>query len=325
MGITISIVIPNWNGAARLNRLLESLREQTERACEVLVVDNASSDNSQQTTQAHGATFLPLERNYGFARAVNTGIRQATGQAIAILNNDITVGPTYLERLGGALREHAFATPRLLMASDPARLDGTFDLTSRGFCSWRAGHGFPASGAIWNQPRVVASAPMTAAIFRRSVFDEVGLLDEQFGSYLEDVDFGIRCALCGVQGYYEPAATAWHEGSATLGGAWNAASVQWIARNQIVLAKKYGVGASWPVLVGQALWGLAALKNGVGGAWIKGKIEGWRLEVGTFKAGTARLEQTLRSQEQQIKSLLRESATNQFYWPAYWALTGSAN
>ena len=321
----ISVVIPNWNGAERLERLLESLDQQTERAYEVLVVDNASSDQSRRAASSHGATWIPLDRNYGFARAVNTGIRQAGGDAIAILNNDITVASNYLERLGGALEDHAFATPKIVMASDPARLDGTFDLTSRGFCSWRVGHGFAASDALWNRPRVIASAPMTACLFRRSVFDQLGLLDEQFGSYLEDVDFGIRCALSGIEGYYEPDAVARHEGSATLGGQWNRSSVQWISRNQAVLSRKYGFSRSWPVLVGQFLWGLTAAKNGAARAWIQGKIEGYRLDVQTLECEKGRLKQILASQEQEIRSLLSESGTSQLYWRAYMALTGGAD
>ena len=323
----ISVVVPNWNGAGRLARLLESLQNQTEKACEVLVVDNASSDESYQTTHARQATWIALDRNYGFARAVNTGIRQAFGEAIAILNNDVTIAPDFLERLGGALEHHAFVAPKILVASDPTRLDGTFDLTSRGFCSWRAGHGFASDSPALTMPRMIASAPLTAAVFRRSVFDQVGLLDEQFGSYLEDVDFGIRCALSGVTGFYTPTATAWHEGSATLGGAWNARSVQWIARNQVLLSKKYGSPWSWPVLVGQGLWGLSALQQGAAGAWFQGKIEGYRLQGQTSGAMLSgadqeRLNSILRTQEHEIHGLLAESGTNQWYWSAYLALTG---
>ncbi len=314
-------MIPNWNGARRLGRLLQSLDEQIERAWEVLVVDNASADDSKQTAHAYDAKFISLDRNYGFARAVNTGIEQSGGESVAILNNDILLAPDFLARLGGALEEHSFTAPKIVAAPDPARLDGTFDLTTRGFCSRRAGNGFDSDSALWNRPRVIASAPLTAALFRRSVFDSVGLLDEQFGSYLEDVDFGLRCALKGVRGYYEPAAVARHEGSATLGGAWNAASTRLIARNQVLLAKKYGSPVSWPVLAGQGLWGLAALKHGAGRAWIQGKIEGYRLDVAPGNE-TGNLNQILRSQEQEIQGLLRESGTNQRYWAAYFALTG---
>ena len=312
-------MVPNWNGAARLEKLLASLSQQTERASEVLVVDNASQDRSKQVADAAGAAWIPLDRNYGFARAVNTGIRKSTGEATAILNNDVTLAPDFLAVLGGELDRHAFAVPKILMADGTARIDGSFDLTSRGFCSWRAGHGFSES-VTWNQQRNVASAPMTAALFRRSLFDEVGLLDEQFGSYLEDVDFGLRCALKGLFGSYKPAAVAWHEGSATLGGQWNTASVRWIARNQVLLARKYGSLVTWPVLAGQMLWGLSAIKHGAGWAWFQGKIEGCRVEVPTI--ATEQLTQILRSQEQEILTLLSGSGTSQSYWTAYFALTG---
>ena len=163
---------------------------------------------------------------------------------------------------------------------------------------------------------------MTAAVYRRTVFDEVGLLDEQFGSYLEDVDFGLRCALHGIRGCYEPAAVAMHEGSATLGGEWNAASTRLIARNQMVLAKKYGAGLSWPVLLGQGLWGLLAARRGAGWAWFQGKIEGYRTEVRKTESGN--LGQILLRQEREIQGLLAASGTSQFYWRVYAALSGGA-
>ena len=325
--LRISVVIPNWNGAARLECVLDSLDRQTERAYEVLVVDNASSDSSHQVTRAHSARWIPLDRNYGFARAVNTGIRQSTGDAVAIFNNDVTFPPDFLSRLANAMTgQHNFVAPKIVMASDPARLDGTFDLTNRGFCSWRAGHDCPADAAFWNQPRQIPSAPMTAALFRKSVFDHVGLLDEQFGSYLEDVDFGLRCALKGVRGCYEPSAAAIHEGSATLGGEWNQTSVRWISRNQMLLARKYNSAFSWPVLAGQFLWGLSALKRGAAKAWIQGKIEGCRMDVAPDEAistiGHGKLKQILRSQEHEIQSLVAATGSGRMFWRAYAALTG---
>ena len=329
------MVIPNWNGAVRLERVLESLRWQTERACEVLVVDNASSDSSKQSADAHAVTWIPLDRNYGFARAVNTGIKQAAGDAVAILNNDVTFGSRFPFAPFWARSASTISRRRkIVMASDPARLDGTFDLTNRGFCSWRAGHGLSASAAIWNQPREIASAPMTAVLFRKSVFDRVGLLDEQFGSYLEDVDYGLRCALQGIRGYYEPSAVVSHEGSATLGGEWNPGSTRWIARNQVILARKYSgrlIWFSWPVFGRSIAMDLAAvLKRGQIRSWIQGKIEGCRAEVNplasqSFENENGELNQILRSQEQETRRLLTESGADQRYWRAYSALTGGTD
>lgn len=322
------MVIPNWNGEHRLPFLLASLQEQTERPWEVLVVDNGSTDASKRVTEGTpGLRWIGLDRNHGFARAVNQGIGEAKGEAVAIVNNDVKLAPDCLQLLAGALSGTvAFAAPKILMADGPARIDGTFDLTSRGFCSWRAGHGLPASAEVWNRPRPISSAPMTAALFRRDVFDRAGLLDEQFGSYLEDVDFGLRCALSGLQGRYVPQAVAWHEGSATLGGQWNATSVRLISRNQVLLRQKYH-GSLWPSVVGQYLWGLSSTKRGMAGAWLQGKLEGYRLRPEQpYRDGTEALDSILKAQEQQIRELFAESGAREpWYWKSYFFLTGGAN
>src|SRR5262249_2949057 len=130
-----------------------------------------------------------------------------------------------------------FATGKILSAANRSVIDGAFDLISRGGCACRCGAG-RADGALWNSTRVSRLAPMTAVLFRRSLFEDVGWLDESFGSYLEDVDLGLRCALAGKNGLYIPAAVAHHQGSATS-GAWNKDTVRLISRNQVLLSAKY--------------------------------------------------------------------------------------
>src|SRR5258708_27230924 len=103
----------------------------------------------------------------------------------------------------------------------------------------------------------------------------------------------------------------------------NGASVICIGRYHMLLYRKYGFGHSWPVLAGQFLWGLAAIKKGAGTAWIQGKIEGCRLGVYTLDCERESLKQVLRWQEREIRSLLSESATRQLYWSAYFALAGA--
>src|SRR6202167_247629 len=108
-----------------------------------------------------------------------------------------------------------FACGKILRADDPAIIDATFDAVSSAACAWRCGSGRP-DAPVWNQPRTIHIAPMTAALFRSSLFQEVGLLDESFESYLEDVDFGLRCAFTGRMGAYVPGAIARHIRSATV-------------------------------------------------------------------------------------------------------------
>jgi len=106
----ISVVIPNWNGAPYLPTCLHALRRQTLPPLEVIVVDNASSDDSQQLIRTHfpEVTLLALPDNRRFAGACNAGIRAASqaAEAIALLNNDTEADPRWLERAARCLRAH---------------------------------------------------------------------------------------------------------------------------------------------------------------------------------------------------------------------------
>ena len=204
--MTVAAVIPHWNRRDLLAKLLENLRAQTRPFDEVIVVDNGSTDGSAEMAEQAGATVLRLGSNLGFAAAVNRGIDAAnrgTGAShadwIAILNNDVMLEPAWLETLiEAASREGAwFACGKVLRADDPAIVDATFDEVSRAACAWRCGSGRPDS-RIWNQLRTIHMAPMTAALFQTRLFKEAGLLDEAFESYMEDVDFGLRCAFAGT-------------------------------------------------------------------------------------------------------------------------------
>lgn len=272
---SVAAVIPNWNGAARLRKLLPSLQALGT----VIVADNGSTDDSgDAVSESNNALWVPLGANHGFAKAVNAGIASAPPEArwIAILNNDITLAPGFFEEL---LQVNAdFAAPRILSAANPLLIDGAYDLPAASGAAYRAGAGRPANDPAFLKPRDIRSAPMTAALFRRALFDQIGSLDETFGSYLEDVDFGIRCALAGRHGRYVPTAVAYHEGGATLGGSWSAGSTRLISRNQLLIARKYSA-SFWPAFWGQALWGLLALRHGVGSAWLTGKLEGARVQV----------------------------------------------
>jgi len=273
--MTVAVVIPNYNGAERLKRLLPQVRASIVPT-HVIVVDDGSSDDSVAEAQGAGAEVIALERNLGFAGAVNAGITAARPKAswIAILNNDVSIEPDFFVRLtAGVETGVSFAAPKLLSTKSPNLMDGAFDLPSRAGAAYRAGSGISSEHPAFSRARDILCAPMTAALFRRELFERIGLLDETFGSYLEDVDFGIRCALAGYQGRYVPDAVAYHEGSATTGGSWSAYSTRQISKNQVLLARKYPCGL-WPALWGQLLWGVLALRHGVPGPWLSGKIEG---------------------------------------------------
>ncbi|HTS78699.1 MAG TPA: glycosyltransferase family 2 protein [Bryobacteraceae bacterium] len=322
--MSIAAVIPQWNRAELLQELLQSLGRQTRGFEEIIVADNGSSDDSMEIARKAGARVIELGKNLGFAAAVNRGIAAAKAEWIAILNNDVTLARDWAARLmeSAESNEAWFASGKILKADDRSIIDGTFDELSRGACAWRCGEGKPDS-PLWNKGRAVRFVPMTAAIFRRELFEEIGGLDERFGSYLEDVDFGIRCAMAGRGGYYEPEAVAWHRGSATL-GAWNSDTVCAIARNQILLAAKHFRGEPrWPIVAGQLLWGLVALRHGRVFAYVRGKLAGlWvarRLTGDRNSAAENRLREIVEASERDILTLTRATGMG-WYWRAYFWL-----
>jgi GT2 family glycosyltransferase len=315
-----------WNGRELLERLLASLEAQTEAATELLVVDNGSTDGAPELARARGARVIPMGRNAGFAAAVNRGIRESRGEWIAVLNSDVELAPDYFAKLLAACSADAwFATGKILAAGSDNRIDATFDALCRGGVAWRVGNG-RADGPVFSPARAIWSAPWTAALFRAELFQRVGLLEESFESYLEDVDFGLRCAARGFAGRYVPEALAWHRGSATL-GRWHPETVRRTARNQVLLlARHYPrrllVRWSWPIFVAQFLWGAVAIRHGAGFAWLRGKWQGLR---GFFAArGQALdaqvLESVLSTNERLIRSIQVFTGFD-IFWKLYFLLT----
>jgi GT2 family glycosyltransferase len=324
-----AVIIPTWNRAALLAQALESLARQTYPIERVLVIDNGSTDDSAAVATRAGAQVISLGANAGFATAVNRGVQEAAGtEWIVVLNNDVVLAPAWLERLVTKLETTGawFATGKLLNAQAQDRMDGSFDAVCRGGCAWRCGHG-RLDAPLWNQPRTIQLAPFTAAVFRAGVFERVGLLDERFESYLEDVDFGLRCAQAGLSGLYVPEAVAYHQGSATL-GRWHPDTVRKISRNQLLLVAKHYpadwiLRYGWPVFIAQILWGFVALRHGAPLSYLAGKWEGVRQfretrgkhypSIGNFPAILEQSERELRE--------IQESTGFDLYWRLYFALT----
>ncbi len=325
MGAPVTIVIPNWNGAALLKGLLEELRRQTLLPERVVVVDNGSTDESVAIAKNAGAVVIELGENTGFSHAVNCGIQATRTPWIVVLNNDVSPERDWLANLLLAAEDANgwFATGKLLDAAERQQIDGTFDAISRGACSWRCGHA-RLDSPLWDQARTVCFAPFTAALFRTELFQRVGLLDENFESYLEDIDFGIRCAVAGFTGVYAPAAVAYHTGSATL-GRWHPDTVRRISRNQLLLVAKHYprhwiLRYGWPVLVGQGLWGFIALRHGTALAYIRGKAEGLRRFREVRGSSQDNLPAVIEQSEAEIRELQRLTGFD-LYWRLYFALT----
>lgn len=221
----VLVVVLNWNGIADTEECLAALAAQTYPHADVLVIDNGSDPEDVRRLRARGeAIRLRLEpENLGFAGGVNVGIRLAQHDgydAVALLNNDAAPEPEWLAALVGALEAHpeaAIATGLLLRRSDDAASAGTIDTAGDGMSVW--GMPFPQGRG---EPREAApgaaevfSASGGASLYRTALFDEIGLFDETFFAYFEDVDMGFRTRLAGHAVMYEPAAVAHHRIGAT--------------------------------------------------------------------------------------------------------------
>lgn len=318
---SISAVIPVYNRADLLAQLLASMAAQTIPFTEIIVVDNASTEDIGPLPRE--CKVIRHSRNEGFARAVNAGWRAAGGEWIAILNSDVTLDPQWLERLLEAAAGYSFATGIIFNAADHQIIDGTYDLLSRSGCAWRAGYGqrIPKPETTHSSP--IAMAPGTACLFRRDVLERLHGFAEEFESYLEDVDLGLRCVREGYEGIYIPSAIAWHHGSATL-GRWNSRVVRLTSRNQLLLIKRHYDSdlfrrCLWPIVAGQLLWGLVALRHGAAFAWLAGKYDALR-DFRLEGSPSPRLSAFLAASEREIRNRAIDP-----YWRWYFRLTGAAH
>jgi GT2 family glycosyltransferase len=322
----VAAVIPNWNGAHLLRALLPTMAVQTRPFDSILVVDNGSNDESVRVAEQFGAAVHGLPSNAGFAAAVNRGVNQVSAEILAIVNNDVELAADWLRCAIDAFGDPtvSFVTGKTVSAAEPAVVDGTFDAVCRGGTALRCGSG-RLDGPSWSTPRRIQFAPMTAMLVRRSVFLQAGGLDELFESYLEDVDFGLRCASLGYTGFYEPRAVARHRGSATL-GIWSARSVRNIARNQVLLLARHYDSRTlrrfgWQIAVAQALWGTVAARHGRPVAWLTGKIDGLRQFRMARRTGNPRVAEVLEASEREIHEVQRQLGPD-LYWRLYFALAG---
>jgi GT2 family glycosyltransferase len=216
----VSVVIPNWNGLSHLPQCLGAMAAQVFVDFEVILVDNASTDEGVEWVQEHHPEVIVVRRgdNGGFSRAANAGILAARGEYVALLNNDTVVATRWLEALVDALDAHPtydFAASKMILFHRPDRLNAAGDVYALGrVAGVSRGFGKPLS----RYPRMerVLGACAGAALYRRVLFDRVGFFDEDFFLMSEDTDFNLRCLIAGRRCLYVPAAEVSHKVRASV-------------------------------------------------------------------------------------------------------------
>lgn len=213
-----SIIVLYWNSAKYLAEHLQSLAAQTLQDFELILMDNGSPQPPDTDVLAQfpdlPLQLLTSEKNLGFAAGNNLAARSARGEYIVLLNADAFPQPDWLAQVYAGIQRHptAFFASRLLMAEDPTRLDGEWNVVHATGLVWRHSHG-RALAAAWQHERQVLSACAAAGVYPREAFTAAGGFDEDFFAYMEDVDLDFRLQLLGYPCYYLPQAVVRHAGS----------------------------------------------------------------------------------------------------------------
>lgn len=219
----VAVVIVNWNGEQFLERCLTALLAQTVAPYEIILLDNASTDESLGIVwRFPSVRLMALNENTGFARGNNLAIEAASKESewIALINPDAFAAPCWLETLLAATESKpgfdVFGS-KLVNAADLTLLDGTGDACHISGLVWRTAHGVPVS-QLGESECEIFSACAAAVLYRRSALLAVGGFDEDFFCYSEDVELGFRLRLAGHRCLYVPKSVVHHVGSGITGG-----------------------------------------------------------------------------------------------------------
>lgn len=217
--LVASVIIPNWNGKHLLKTCLSSLEQQTLKNFEVVVVDNGSEDGSVEYIKKFfpKVKIIKLDKNYGFAKAVNIGIQNSHGKYIVLINNDTEVDRKCLDYLVKAAKKHSevgFVAAKMLNFCQRNIIDSAGDWIDVAGHAQNIGLG-EKDGPKFNKAGYVFLVTGGGGLFKREVFDRVGFLDEDYFAYFEDVDLCLRAQLMGFKGWYEPKAKIYHIHKAT--------------------------------------------------------------------------------------------------------------
>lgn len=279
---TVAVVIPNFNGKKYLEDCLNSLKKQTFKDFCIIIVDNGSSDNSIELIKKKfpEVRLIELSENTGFANAVNVGIKEADAKYVFLLNNDTVCDERAISFLVKTLDKNPSvfsAQAKMLQFGVPHLVDDSGDY----YCAlgWAFSPGKDMDPAAFDTKRFITSSCAGAALYRKEVFEEIGLFDENHFCYLEDVDVGYRARLYGYRNMLEPSAIVYHIGSASSGSRHNAFKVELTAANNLYFIYKnmpfLQVLINLPLLIaGILIKQLFFARKGLGKAHFSGLIKG---------------------------------------------------
>ena len=251
----VAIIVLTWNGLADTLACLESLRQLKYPNYEVVVVDNGSRDGSPAVIRERfpHVTMIENERNLGFTGGNNVGLRYALTQSadyMLLLNNDTVVAPDFLRLLVEAAKgdaETGIAGPMIYYHKQPDVI-----WSAGGAIDWRrrktrmVGLDEQDVGQFEAMPREVDFVSGCTLLVKRAVLEQVGLLDERFFAYYEEIEWCVRARQAGFKIMHAPRAHIWHKISPAA-QADSATVYYYMTRNRLLFLK--ATDANWRVWI----------------------------------------------------------------------------
>lgn len=239
----VSVVTPNYNGEEFLKTFLNSLNDDSEYIGELIIVDNGSTDKSVEYIKNNSYNFplvlIENSENLGFAPAVNQGILKAKNELIFSINNDTEVKKGSIKALMDLISssEDIFSVQaKMLQYNNKELIDDVGD--EYNLLGWTKKTGENHSADEYNDVREIFSSCAGAAMYKKSILEEIGLFDDNFFAYMEDVDLALRSKINGYRNLLCPQAIVYHIGSATSKSRYNEFKVKLASRNNVWVVYK---------------------------------------------------------------------------------------
>ena len=240
----LTVVIPTYNHAELLLECLRSVAQQTQRPERVIVVDDGSSEDISGllAKEFPCVDVVRLERNQGFCRAANAGLRAAATPYVFLLNNDMTLDPECVALLMQHANPRTIQTPLVLFRSERDTIYSAGDRILTNGRPESIGFRVRREGFAW--PSRILGVTGGAAFFPQAVLQQVGYFDERFVAYFEDADLCLRARLAGFDCALVPGAVAYHVGSASLDGKMWRRSAQCFRNHGLLVLKNFPIAVA---------------------------------------------------------------------------------
>ena len=241
MGKKVFVIVLNWNGYRDTIECVESLKGVDYPGLETVIIENGSTDGSEEILRKRfpGLTVLQTGGNLGFAGGSNVGLKYALDSGadyVVLLNNDTTVDPSFVKELVRV----AQTDERIGLLSSKVYFYGEPDVlwyagaTFNQWLGWGRLRGYgQRDDGRFDAAGETNRASGCALMLTRRFCESVGLFDEEYFCYCEDLDLGIRAKRAGFKVMYVPASKVWHKESKSTGGATAAVSLYYTVRNTL--------------------------------------------------------------------------------------------